>query len=802
MNKNIKKTMQGAMALGLLLPTAGNVTTAFASGNDVVAPDGKETTNENGTKYTTTKMPETNTIKLYKRQYRVKEDGNFIERGTGVIKDSLDNALGDLDGKDDQLITNTGEKLDNKDLLGTEAYNPDAYGEVEFTLFKLGTGKDVEDALKPEGLEYKSNMTKEQKRAWSIAISKNAKKIGEEIEEAYKAGKPLPYGATKVEEKSVGKDGSVSFENVKTTDKVVNEDGSKSTVDAKYIIVETKAPATVVGKSNPMFLSLPVVNEEGKYKEGEISLYPKNQNKEQTVKLKKYGENKETPLKGAKFKVYKGSPANKDNKPIKDLNGNDFIAESKEDGSFSIDGLTRGNYFLVEQEVEKLIDGMEVDAEKYKPRDFEYLAGYDAKHNEYNVLKFCVDSNGQARLGHLNKNGDKITLPGGKEVNTEDAQTLEEYVIDYVNYKKPDFEKKTLLKEDEIKKGFNYYEDIPFGVTLTVPKNLYQYSKFEFSDQLVDKDGKETKAVEYVRSSDGKDLVGLDVETDKGEKLKRGEDYFIEKDGMSTNKFRISFVDPDKKWTPKEVEENKEKGEYRFSNKVITANSIKVKYKAQFRSNAIPEQIYANKAELTYNNAPKEGLTKDRYDNGRQEFKTYGHKFVKYEVRHGDNPKTEYDKLVKLQGAEFIIKDKDGKYFNGYTHNDNAEGKQEPYFVEYKSDEEAYKALKNNKEAILISDENGAFEIKGLKKGTYTVVEMKAPEGYAPWFGTSKSFTVGDKSYTDVEEITRIGNRKIGTMPITGGTMITLVIAGGTATAVVLGRASRKRNEEAEADVE
>ena len=84
-----------------------------------------------------------------------------------------------------------------------------------------------------------------------------------------------------------------------------------------------------------------------------------------------------------------------------------------------------------------------------------------------------------------------------------------------------------------------------------------------------------------------------------------------------------------------------------------------------------------------------------------------------------------------------------------------------------------------NKDTALVlkSDEAGAFEIKGLKEGTYYLEEIEAPRGYALItepieFKLGKgSYTTGNINYNplvDDKDATRVDNTKI-TIPQTGG---------------------------------
>lgn len=187
---------------------------------------------------------------------------------------------------------------------------------------------------------------------------------------------------------------------------------------------------------------------------------------------------------------------------------------------------------------------------------------------------------------------------------------------------------------------------------------------------------------------------------------------------------------------------------------------------------------------------------------------TGGKKFVK------TNDKTGKD-LERLAGAEFVIKNDEGKYLalksgetaatevtayetaekaynefidaynaiveaakakkedvtypvtiNGQEYNDKAAV--EAKLAELKADRDSkfYKARENYqwidakdakaaKEAgalVLTSDDQGRFEITGLAYGTYTLVEIKAPKGYALPSNAEFEFTVGKDTYKGTEQ--------------------------------------------------
>ena len=140
------------------------------------------------------------------------------------------------------------------------------------------------------------------------------------------------------------------------------------------------------------------------------------------------------------------------------------------------------------------------------------------------------------------------------------------------------------------------------------------------------------------------------------------------------------------------------------------------------------------------------------------------------------------------------------------------------YFKAYKKAANAYEWIesadpaKDAKLVRLISDVNGKFEIKGLEKGKYNIVEVKAPEGYALPSNTEFEFSAEKDSYTtgnvvyegteavvdnaDGSDAMRIDN-KLVSIPQTGGigTVIFTVVGISLMAGAVM--AMKKNREEA-----
>ncbi|MGU7888958.1 isopeptide-forming domain-containing fimbrial protein [Streptococcus suis] len=192
---------------------------------------------------------------------------------------------------------------------------------------------------------------------------------------------------------------------------------------------------------------------------------------------------------------------------------------------------------------------------------------------------------------------------------------------------------------------------------------------------------------------------------------------------------------------------------------------------------------------ITVTNNPSDNpppLTPDK-----PEVITHGKRFIKTDDKEAD-----VQGIEKLLGAEFVVKNQENKYL---ALKDSQT--QQEQLTRYKQSEEAYRAaLKNGNaeteksardaayEALnmqwtwvndksqaftFISSTDGKFEVKGLKQGTYTLEETKAPEGYA-LLSTGIEFQVQQGSWNDnraklsIDQHTQIRNKKV-TIPQTGG---------------------------------
>lgn len=548
--------------------------------------------------------------------------------------------------------------------------------------------------------------------------------VANEIEQAVMNKTELPYSAKKFgEEIKVDENGIGTFS-------FNTNDFMASTIYSgfdTFVLIETTSSKLVKTKAKPILFQYPFMKN-GKYhiNESGIHLYPKNQVEELNLDFFKYAQDnkeaKEKPLNGAKFKLYYGKADDIAKAKVVKDGDKDLILEVK-DGKINLNNLIKGDYFLVELGVKDLVDDLLKD-EGYE----KYLVSGNAQLDKHNKLSFSVDE-----AGNINASKD---------------------FMHFVNYERPHSDKKIVneTKDKDLSKvkknNYEIFEDIEFNVDVEIPKNVQDYSKLGFKDKLMLED-KTTNDLEYLENSFVVKCGDITLEKDK--------DYTI-KFNETKNEFDFSLI-------------NNGKASDKLKDKVT------VSYKAQFKNvtTIVANGNYKNHVDFVFNNS-KFNNNKDRYEKKETKFTTYGFKVKKVND-------TIFEMNAKgLQGAEFILQDESGDYFEGFK--DGKNGKTATF-----TDDEA-KAHK------FVTGEDGTFAVVGLKSGNYELKEIKAPEGYRLPTNPSTFIQIKDDSHLD-GTLENIVNTK-DNLVVTGkeDLMQTVAIAGGSlALIAVIYKKIRKDDE-------
>lgn len=548
--------------------------------------------------------------------------------------------------------------------------------------------------------------------------------VANEIEQAVMNKTELPYSAKKFgEEIKVDENGIGTFS-------FNTNDFMASTIYSgfdTFVLIETTSSKLVKTKAKPILFQYPFMKN-GKYhiNESGIHLYPKNQVEELNLDFFKYAQDnkeaKEKPLNGAKFKLYYGKANDIANaKVIKD-GDKDLILEVK-DGKINLNNLIKGDYFLVELGVKDLVDDLLKD-EGYE----KYLVSGNAQYDKNNKLSFSVDD-------------------AGNIIASKDFKH-------FVNYERPHSDKKIVneTKDKDLSKvkknNYEIFEDIEFNVDVEIPKNVQDYSKLGFRDKLMLED-KTTNDLEYLENSFVVKCGDVTLEKDK--------DYTI-KFNETKNEFDFSLI-------------NNGKASDKLKDKVI------VSYKAQFKNvtTIVANGNYKNHVDFVFNNS-KFNNNKDRYEKKETKFTTYGFKVKKVND-------TIFEMNAKgLQGAEFILQDESGDYFEGFKDGENGKT------TTFTSDEE--KAHK------FVTGEDGTFTVVGLKSGNYMLKEVKAPKGYRLPTNPDTFIDVKDDSHLD-GTLENIINTK-DNLVVTGkeDLMQTVAIAGGSLALIAVIYKKTRKDEE------
>lgn len=276
-------------------------------------------------------------------------------------------------------------------------------------------------------------------------------------------------------------------------------------------------------------------------------------------------------------------------------------------------------------------------------------------------------------------------------------------------------------------------------VGLDVPEGIEDYEKFGFADEIDSR----------------LDFQGVDTVTAKAEgiNLVKGTDYTVEyhvaaegtvgKHGPLAGKtiegtLEVQFTDA---------------GRIKLAN--VTGSKVNVTLQTKVNDTAIMGEPINNTVALDFDNGhgyvstPGEPNNPDEPGESPDDPEGPVTPEETPSVHTGGKGFIKEDSVTEatLDGAEFVIKN--GDQFVNVAENSVT-------FVDSQDDA-----------TVFTSEDAGYFEIKGLPYGTYTLVEIKAPEGYALPTNPETEFEVDAGSYEDNAELS-IPNVQL-TIPQTGG---------------------------------
>lgn len=430
-----------------------------------------------------------------------------------------------------------------------------------------------------------------------------------------------------------------SYSEVFATD-TTDEDGIASFTELPlglYVVVETGTPDKVTSPVKPFLVSVPMTKasslNEWLY---DIHVYPKNGTTYGEVKIVKTGRvGSGTPnkLSGVTFTLEKWNET--DGKwnlvTASDKDGKEFNLTTDTNGEISVSGLSQGKYRFIEQSIE----GKNTYIIDQTPIEFE-----------------------------VNKKGEIVY----------NGETKAAFSISVIN-ESPDVEK-NVIKGDELKTDTDYSigDEVPYQITVTVPKNITKLTTFTVSD-----------TPNHLKYNNNAVLTCNGAPVDEGV-------YTIatEGEGVPVNGFKITF-------TPSQMEK-------------YAGQKIIIKYTATLQSDA--DQTTAgnwNDVSLVYGSKigvdGKEGGQKEIHDSTFvYTFKVKVHKIAD-------------DTNKGLENVEFDLykKDENGKVTG--------------------ADAKALGLDPNEKwtkvnEAPLKTNKEGYVEQGGLANGEYYLVETKTASGY------------------------------------------------------------------------
>lgn len=474
-----------------------------------------------------------------------------------------------------------------------------------------------------------------------------------------------------------------------------------------YVVVETGTPDKVTSPVKPFLVSVPMtrVNNPNEWLY-DIHVYPKNGTTYGEVKIVKtgrVGSGTESKLRGVNFTLEKWDETASKWNPVtaSDKDGKEFNLKTDNNGEISVSGLSQGKYRFIEQSIDE---------------NNTYII--DQTPIEFEVTK-------EGKIKYKDKESAGVSIP--------------------VINESPDVEK-NVIKGDELKTDTDYSigDEVPYQITVTVPKNITKLKTFTVSD-----------TPNHLKYNNNAKLTCDGADVDEGV-------YTIATVGDG---FKITF-------TPSQMA--KYAGKTIIINYTATLLSTADQTGAGNRNDV--SLVYSNNIGVDSEGNPTEGDKKEIHDSTFvYTFKVKVHKIAD-------------DTNKGLENVEFDLYKKDE---NGTVTGNAAKA------LGLDPNEKWTKV----NEAPLKTDANGNVEQGGLANGEYYLVETKTASGYnllkAPvkvtlsiqatttWTDTfiydangnmlkhtvdkkTTTFKDGDKVSDGVHTITVV-NRKGFDLPTTGG---------------------------------